>query len=143
MEKVMTSQFKRIALAAGIAALVSLTIGPAPADAKPGSGSMGAVIAACDRTPGCGYSSHCVSGGACLTTGCAAGAEGSCFSCNSKTQKCTGVTPDVVRKPPGRTSAGTASSARGATSTRKLPVANVNQPVALQHSGGHSGGTKH
>ena len=67
----------------------------------------------------------------------------------TKAGKCTGTCSNcanVVRgvngvlRPPA--SAGTASAAGGATSN-KIPVNNTNQPVAVQHAGGHSSNAKH
>ena len=96
--------------------------------------------------------STCSAAGGTFTGG--SGAAYGCFTdkgavnCNSKglcvgeCAKCAQVAKGVtgVLRPPA--SAGAASAAGRTTTTRRLPVNNVNQSVASQRSG-QSGGTKH
>jgi hypothetical protein len=104
-----------------------------------GTYSSGQITSACGAAGGVNYT---IRGGG---YGCAT--EQGKVDCN-KQGKCTGTCSKCanvlkgvggVLHPPA--SAGTAAAA-GGTASKKTPVNNVNQPVAVQHAG-HSGGTKH
>jgi hypothetical protein len=139
-----SGKLTRLAFATVLAGAVTLLADTGLASTRKLSGthSFGEIASTCGSSGG-SFGVNVNGGYSCTSK------DGGVVSCSSKGQcyggckNCPASVRDVngILHPPS--SAGSATAAAGTTNNNKPPVHNVNQPVVVQRSSGHSGGTKH
>ena len=138
-----SGRLARLAFGAMLACAVTLLLADASSGAArrlAGTYSQSRLASICSTAGGNSYQGNDKYGCTTATGTTECDKNGKCTCTGSK---CPAVVKEGNGIPHPPASAGTAVAAGSTTNTRKLPITNVDQQGAPQHSGAHSAGTKH